>query len=209
MIRLIYGADLGRYPRLRDTMFRDRADQFKTRLNWAVSVNERGEERDEYDRDDALYMIWETEAGQHGGSMRLMPSNVPCMFNEHFAFLNDGQIISDPDVWEVTRFCLSPDAPPRTAAGLMLAGGEVIHWMGLRHFLGVFDARMVRIYRVIGHPPIVLGSTGSGAERISAGLWGYDAPTQDKVAARAGVTVAQMRDWIDQSLGGVRIKRAV
>ena len=34
MIRYIKANDLNQYPRLRDSMFRDRADQFHTRLGW-------------------------------------------------------------------------------------------------------------------------------------------------------------------------------
>lgn len=68
MLRYIYADDLHRFPpRLRDTMFRDRAEQFKKRLGWAVSVNEAGEERDEYDDMNPLYVIWEDAHGDHGG----------------------------------------------------------------------------------------------------------------------------------------------
>ena len=74
MIRYIYGHDLHLFPLLRDSMFRDRADQFKTRLGWAVTVDEAGFERDEYDAEDPLYVIWEEADGTHGGSMRLLPT---------------------------------------------------------------------------------------------------------------------------------------
>ena len=62
MIRYIYGEDLNKFPMLARSMFRDRADQFATRLGWEVSVDERGEERDEYDRENPLYVIWEKPA---------------------------------------------------------------------------------------------------------------------------------------------------
>lgn len=42
MLRYIYGTDLHTCPALRDAMFRDRADQFKTRLGWEVSVDATG-----------------------------------------------------------------------------------------------------------------------------------------------------------------------
>ena len=59
MLRYIYGNDLHNYPELAATMFHDRADQFKTRLGWDVSVNAQGHERDEYDDLNPLYVIWE------------------------------------------------------------------------------------------------------------------------------------------------------
>ena len=49
MLRYVYGEELAKFPLLRDTMYRDRAHQFVTRLKWDVSVNSAGEERDEYD----------------------------------------------------------------------------------------------------------------------------------------------------------------
>jgi N-acyl-L-homoserine lactone synthetase len=42
MLRYIYGNDLHDYPKLAESMFQDRADQFKTRLGWDVSVNAQG-----------------------------------------------------------------------------------------------------------------------------------------------------------------------
>ena len=49
MIRYIYADQLDAFPLLKRSMFRDRADQFKTRLGWDVHVDANGEERDEYD----------------------------------------------------------------------------------------------------------------------------------------------------------------
>lgn len=67
MLHYIYADDLCYFPMLRDTMFRDRADQFQRRLGWAVTVNERGEERDEYDDMNPLYVIWQKATGRMGG----------------------------------------------------------------------------------------------------------------------------------------------
>ena len=46
MIRYLYGDELDTSPLLQHTMFLDRADQFKTRLGWDVSLEENGYERD-------------------------------------------------------------------------------------------------------------------------------------------------------------------
>lgn len=45
----------------------------------------------------------------------------------------------------------------------------------LTYLLGVFDARMVRMYNMIGASPVVLGSLGKGRDKILVGLWGYRA----------------------------------
>lgn len=57
MLRYIYATDLNDHPKLARTMFRDRADQFKFRLGWNVSVDDVGFERDEYDELNPLYVI--------------------------------------------------------------------------------------------------------------------------------------------------------
>jgi acyl homoserine lactone synthase len=64
MLRYIFARELSIYPKLHDSMFRDRADQFKTRLNWDVKIDENGFERNEYDDLNPLYVIWETKSGR-------------------------------------------------------------------------------------------------------------------------------------------------
>jgi acyl homoserine lactone synthase len=202
MIRYIYANDLNQEPELRDSMFRDRADQFKTRLGWEVSVDANGYERDEYDDLNPLYVIWQKPCGSHGGSMRLLPTTGRTMVNDHFKDITDGVHIESPLIWECTRFCLARDTSPGTAAALMLAGGEVMNGFGLRHYVGVFDARMVRIYRLIGAQPDVLGTTGTGRDAISVGLWEFTPESQARVAARAGLSLDVSRQWFEASFGG-------
>lgn len=203
MIRYVYGADLHKFPKLADTMFRDRADQFKTRLGWEVTVDAEGFERDEYDDLNPLYVIWENEDGSHGGSMRLLPTVGRTMVNDHFVHLTDGVRIQSPLIWECTRFCLSRGAKPGVAAALMLAGGEVMQEFGVEHYIGVFDARMVRIYRRIGSCPEVLGSQGEGREQISVGLWEFTRDGQAKVARSAGITPEMSKRWFALSFGQI------
>ncbi|MEM6940391.1 MAG: acyl-homoserine-lactone synthase [Pseudomonadota bacterium] len=200
MLRFIYADQLHRFPTLRDTMFRDRADQFKVRLGWDVTIDAEGYERDEYDDINPLYVIWEEPDGTHGGSMRFLPTTGPAMVNDHFGHLIQGPLRS-PLIWECTRFCLRRKAGAHVAAALMLGGGEIMQGFGIKHFVGVFDARMVRIYRMIGSSPEVLGSQGTGRDLISVGLWDFTPEAQIQVAARAGVTPEQSRFWFRQAFG--------
>lgn len=199
MIRYIYGEDLHKFPRLAATMFQDRADQFKTRLGWAVEVDAQGYERDEYNALNPLYVIWENADGTHGGSMRLLPTTGQTMVNDHFIHLTDGVPIRSPFIWECTRFCLSRGAAAGVAAALMLAGGEVMKQFDIEHYVGVFDARMVRIYGRIGSCPEILGSQGEGRDRISVGLWEFTPEAQAKVAQSAGITADMTRRWFELS----------
>ena len=205
MLRYIYSDDLHHYPKLASSMFRDRADQFRTRLGWPVAVDKNGEERDQYDALNPLYVIWEEPDGSHGGSMRFLPTTGRVMVNEVFGDLLEGGPITSPLIWECTRFCLARKAGPKVAAALMLAGGEIMSGFGIRHFVGVFDARMQRIYRVIGSCPEVLGSTGQGRARISVGLWEFTENARRKVALRAGISPQISRLWFDRAFGAERI----
>lgn len=201
MLRYVYGDRLGDCPELAHQMFRDRADQFRTRLGWPVTVDDRGEERDRYDDLNPLYVIWERPDGSHGGSMRFLPTTGPVMVNEVFGHLTGGAPIVSPLIWECTRFCLARGTGSNAAAALMLGGGEIMQRFALRHFVGVFDARMVRIYRAIGASPEVLGAEGEGRDRISVGLWEFSARARDRVARRAGISTDLSRLWFDRAFG--------
>lgn len=201
MLRYLYADELHKFPVLAEGMFRDRADQFKTRLGWDVKVNEDGEERDQYDDLNPLYVIWEEADGSHGGSMRVLPTTGPIMVNDIFGHLTGGRPIRSPLIWEVTRFCLSRTASAHTAGAIMLSGGEMMEGFGLTHIAGVFDARMIRIYRMIGSSPVVLGAEGTGRDRISVGLWPYSADDCNQVAARAGIPRELSRLWFNTAFG--------
>lgn len=201
MLRYLYADDLDAYPMLRDSMFRDRAEQFGTRLGWDVTVDDRGWERDAYDSRSPLYVIWERADGRHGGSMRFLPTTGQTMVNDHFLHLTDGVAIRSPFIWECTRFCLAQDSASRIAAALMLGGGELMRAFDLTHFVGVFDARMVRIYRMIGSSPAVLGQQGQGCDQISVGLWAYHPADRARVMARAGLSSDLSEVWFARSFG--------
>ena len=210
MIRYLYADQLHAYPRLAAGMFRHRAAQFHDRQGWAVTVDEKGEERDAYDALNPLYVLWETAGGGHGGSMRFLPTVGRTMVNEHFSHLTDGVHIASPLIWECTRFCLAPDAPPRVSAALMQAGGEIMEGFGIAHFVGVFDARMVRIYRMIGAAPIIVGAEDEGRDRNSVGLWECNDVLKARVAQSSGISAELSRHWFERAFGraGARTARS-
>lgn len=197
MLRYLHGRDLGRHPALADTMFRDRADQFGRRLGWPVTIDANGHERDQYDPLDPLYVIWQRPDGSHGGSARFLPTTGRTMVNEHFLHLTQGVALRSPFIWECTRFCLAPGAEGRIATALMLGGAELMRAFALTHFVGVFDAPMLRVYRRIGEAPQVLGQDRPGRQGIGIGLWEYTSAGHDALAARAGITPARSRAWFD------------
>ncbi len=200
MLHYLYADQLDRFPRLRAGMFRDRARQFRDRLGWDVFVDGQGFERDEYDALNPLYLIWEAPDGGHGGSMRFLPTTGRTMVNDHFRHLIGGGRIESPLIWECTRFCLAPGAGRRVSAGLTLGAGELMESFQIKHFVGVFDLPMRRIYRLMGVEPELLGSLGCARNGIGVGLWSMRPEAFAPVLARLGIGRAQSRRWLRRSL---------
>jgi acyl homoserine lactone synthase len=199
MIRYLYADELVRHKKLAQSMFRDRGIQFKRRLNWNVCLTSEGWEIDEYDRLNPLYLIWQQPDGRHGGSMRTLPTIGRTMINEHFQHLTGGVTIASPLIWECTRFCLAPDAEPGVAAALLLAGCEMGLRFGLEQAVGVFDARMPRIYGRIGWEPDVIGSCGEGRDQISVGVWTISKAARAEISARSGIPLSVAARWFEAS----------
>ena len=182
-------------------MFKDRAAQFKDRLDWDVTVDENGWEVDEYDRLNPLYIIWENAEGRHGGSVRIMPTVGRTMTNEHFLDLTGGVRIRSPLIWECTRFCLAPDAPAGVAAALLAAGVELGLRFGLEQAVGrdlrQDDAAIYRPHRLRpGHHrqprrgPRRGSASGSGRSRVEA---------RAEISRRSGIPLSVIARWFDAS----------
>ena len=201
MLRYITANNFHLFPTLRHTMFTDRAAQFRDRLKWDVTVDANNWERDAYDELGPLYVIWENPDGTHGGSMRFLPTTGQTMVQDHFAPLLGGRHVSSPHIWECTRFCLGANANAKVAGALMLAGGEVMRAFALTDLIGVFDARMVRIYQAIGASPTVLGQMGEGRDQIKVGLWRFVPTHRGQVLRRAGLSSEISEHWFKRSFG--------
>ena len=71
----------------------------------------------------------------------------------------------------------------------------------LTHLLGVFDARMIRIYKASGAAPEVLGSSGEGRDAIHVGLWPFRPLDRLGVLRRAGVSSDVAELWFRRAFG--------
>lgn len=199
MIHFLYADQLSGYPTLADTMFLDRAAQFKHRLDWEVTVDDSGREMDQYDVLNPLYIIAAAPDGRHAGSVRIMPTLGRIMTNEHFTHLTGGVRIASPLIWECTRFCLAPDAPVGVAAALLAAGTEMGIRFGIEQALGVIYAKTVPIYRRIGVTPDIIGTDGKGRDAISVGLWPMTESARAEISRKSGIPLSVMARWFDAS----------
>ena len=207
MIRYLNSHQLSKYPVLADSMFKDRVAQFHDRMKWDVSVDERGWEQDQYDGLGPLYIVYENEDGTHGGSGRLMPTTGRTMIGEHFTHLTDGVSIQSPTIWEITRFCISPEMAgnPRKAleitTSLLLAGIDAGLRFGLEFYVAVFDEPMGRVYRMLDFAPDIMGESGESPHRVFAGLWPVSLEVRDNMAKRVAEHEAIAKAAFELELG--------
>ena len=97
-------------------MHRDRKTVFVDGLKWDVPVVDGVYEMDEYDTEDAVYLIAADPAtGAHLGSVRLVCTAGPHLLGDKFAFLCAEAVPTGNDVWEITRLCTTPGLSPAFA----------------------------------------------------------------------------------------------
>ncbi|HJP68933.1 MAG TPA: acyl-homoserine-lactone synthase [Sphingomicrobium sp.] len=89
------------------TMFEDRKSVFVDLLKWDVPVFDGRFELDEFDDEHATYIIIASESGDHLGSARLLPTTRRHILGSLFPHLCAAPPPRGPEVFEITRFCLS------------------------------------------------------------------------------------------------------
>jgi N-acyl-L-homoserine lactone synthetase len=168
------------HSHLLEQMFQLRARIFHDRLHWDVQVID-GKERDKYDDERPVYIIYADEqSGKAKGSLRLLPTTGPTLLAEFFAdTLPDAVHLTAPTIWECTRFCLDEEIldpgnrqKMHSASAVLIAAlGELAIDAGIESILGIFDARMIRLYKRIGCEVEILGCTERYGQPIYLGLF--------------------------------------
>ena len=105
----------------------------------------------------------------------------------------NGTVTTSATLWEATRFCIHPEADPRTeqsiAAEILMGICEVGLMSGLTGIIGVYDPRLIRIYGRIGWRPEPLArSTKYDAGPIYVGVWEVSELALAGMRARAGIS---------------------
>lgn len=116
MVVLVSSENRTQYRALLGEMHHDRKRVFVDKLRWNVPVRDDLYEIDEFDTDEALYLIAaDPHTGKHMASVRLLPTDRPHLMSEVFKHLCDGEVPSGPDIWEMTRLCTAPEVPSAIA----------------------------------------------------------------------------------------------
>ncbi|WP_137136659.1 acyl-homoserine-lactone synthase TraI [Rhizobium sp. FKY42] len=123
-------------------MHRLRANVFRGRLEWDVTVTESGE-FDEYDRFDPTYILAITDDARLVGCARLLPTQGPTMLERTFPqLLGTGSLGASPTMVESSRFCVD------TSLAEARGGGQ-LHLATLTMFAGIVEWSMANGYSEI------------------------------------------------------------
>ena len=115
-MRIVSGVSTEILEDLHSRVARYRHAVFVERLGWSLQTRG-GEELDQYDRADTVYVVAQNEGGLISGCARLLPTIRPYLLGEVFAHVLDGEPPPcSPDVWELSRFA-AVDFNRRRAAG--------------------------------------------------------------------------------------------
>lgn len=201
MLKFLYRDQLHFYPTLRDTMFRDRTAAAKAGLGGEIQNPSQDAAQNRCDDLNPLYVILQRWDGSHGGSQWFLPAAALGFGMVEFTDLIAVRCSQNPVLWASTRLCLAPEANPMTAAAVMLGAAELMAHLGQRHIVGIFDARMARLYRSIGIHLKVIAWRAKGRRALCLGLWSVDLATTQKLARQSRLTLAQVTMWRERSIG--------
>jgi N-acyl-L-homoserine lactone synthetase len=134
--------DWRRDVRLR-AMFAARKEVFVDLLGWDVPVVAGRFERDQFDTEDAGYLVLTDQAGGHLGSARLLATTRPHLLDSCFSALCDAPPPAGPTVFEISRFLLDRriGAGGRRLVRDRLVGALVDHALarGITAYTGVAE----------------------------------------------------------------------
>jgi acyl homoserine lactone synthase len=160
-------------------MYRLRANIFKGRMGWNVSIMS-GMEIDGYDALDPSYMVI-SESNKVRGCCRLLPTEGPYMLRDTFPELLHGQPAPEcKTVWELSRFAIETDGHQRFGFAKLALDSmrEMVLFgdrMGIDRFVIVTTTAIERLLRKAGisvkrfGPPIRIGVENSVALDIDLG----------------------------------------
>jgi acyl homoserine lactone synthase len=178
MIVVVEPHNAEKHGHLLEQMFRMRARIFHDHLGWDVVVKD-GMERDKYDEQSPVYIIYTDEDGHRvKGSLRLLPTTGPTLVADFFSdTLPDAASLMAPTIWECTRFCLDDDVWQKNkeeivfaSTVLLVALGDLALRAGIESVIGNFDAAALHLWRRIGCEVEILGSTSRYGRPIYLGL---------------------------------------
>jgi acyl-homoserine lactone synthase len=146
-----------------EQMFRLRHRVFVERMGWEDLRKPDGREVDQFDTDEAIYMILQDENDQVIASQRYLPSLKPHTLSEVFPHLcNLRGVPAGPRIYEIGRLCTDIDIPRakriNAKAQLMVGSMEFAQMASISHFSYVGTFELLNLHLSIGWKPLPLGA---------------------------------------------------
>lgn len=115
MIHLINEANRHLYRDVLAEVFRARTRFFVDERGWSSLSVTSGEELDEYDTPEALYLVGFGPGGEISVGARLIPADSGCLLADHFAHLVYEGPATGPGVYELSRYFTPPSVRGRAS----------------------------------------------------------------------------------------------
>ena len=166
MVEIITAENKWKFRKQLTSTFEDRKRVFVDLLRWDVAVTDDGLEMDQFDGDEAVYVVMSGAAGEHMGSLRLLKTDGPHILGDLFSHLCTNGVPTSAGILEITRFCLSPRLPAaeRLRVRNHLISRMVDHTLaqGIEALTGVVTERFLLQIMKMGWRCERLGPVGPG-----------------------------------------------
>jgi N-acyl-L-homoserine lactone synthetase len=164
LTHVVTAANRGHYSEQLHQMFKQRSAFRAQSLAWStVNIIESNEDHDEYDDEDAVYLLVLDEIGLLQASLRMRPSISKCLLLDHFPQLiaGDSKTLRSTRTWDASRYLVSPHLRGYdqidAAEMLNLAALEFNHSRGVTQFLGLSTIEDMSRNRKSGWRTRILG----------------------------------------------------
>ncbi len=161
-IQVVTWANRIQYRVVLERYFRIRYDIYVKRRQWRAVARPINIEMDAFDTEHAIYLLALDSAGKIVGGSRLVPTLQPHLLGNVFPELAPAGPPRAPDIFEWTRFFISPAlrsrGSPSPVAGVVLCGVlEVALKLGIRQISVVCESFWPKRLRALGWSIAELG----------------------------------------------------
>jgi len=196
MIRVIDRTNRHRFIRTLDLHFRLRHEVFVKERGWKDFDRDGVYEKDQYDNDNATYLISVDERENVVGSFRLYPTVLPHMLSEQFPAMIDGAVLRRIDILEMTRLAICRNQRgTQTYFELFLALQEYCLEQGISGATNLVRTHRIPVVQKAGMNIIPLGlSREIGGEMCTAALLEVSEDVLQRMRKISGISGTVMED---------------
>lgn len=183
MIRVIDRTNRRRFLRTLDLHFRLRHEVFVKERGWNDFERDDVYEKDQYDNDNATYLISVDERENVVGSFRIYPTVLPHMLSQQFPATVDGAVLRRIDIVEMTRLAICREhRGTKTYFELFLALQEYCLKHGISGATTLVRTHRIPVVQKAGMNIMPLGlSREIGGEMCTAALLEVSEEVQERM----------------------------